>query len=476
MQIMKVHKFAIIVAGCWLLAVWALVLVAQALHGAPLSLAAWAGDWDGGWYRSIVEHGYATGPFIGQANVAFFPLYPLAVWLVHAVTFLPVVWAGMLVSAVSFVAALAVLHAWALAAFGRPVARRAVLLLAFNPFSFYFGMMYTEALFVFLAAATFLFLWRRQWWHAALMAGLASGTRSVGVVLGVIVVIGYHVGRKGLDWGPVAQGSSPQVLAGIPAARQRVPLLRATPFFSLRFVKRTAQLSRRVTAGFADLEGLLFPIGRLWRSMQSYFTPFVESFSSNKWDTKKRTKAEFPTAGVNPQGRQSLAWAYVMKSIMFCTLAFSGLLAFSIYLYFHTGDAFAYSHVQHFWPGRDGLASLAHELHYLFAHKALNKEYFITIMWYICAAIAFAGVGLLAAMRQYMLAFFAAVTLLLPILFGSVGGLNRYALAAVPIFVGYAWLLQKWPRWAREVVLVFCVFGLFATIFIMTSPDHPFLG
>ena len=191
-----------LVGVVWLASVWLLVLIAQHVYGSPLSLASWGGNWDGAWYRSIVEHGYATAQSNYQVNLAFFPLLPILTWFVKTVTFLPTVWVGMLISTLSFTAALILLCKLVTKQFGVSVARWTLLLLAFNPFSYFFGMMYTESLFLLLAVATFWFLLKKQWWLAALMAGLASGTRSVGVALGAVVILGYAwTAAKQLKWG-----------------------------------------------------------------------------------------------------------------------------------------------------------------------------------------------------------------------------------------------------------------------------------
>ena len=187
----RAHRFALTVAGAWLVLLWTLVAAGNMVYGEPFSLAAWAGSWDGAWYKSIVEQGYYTGVIDRQVNVAFFPLYPTLVWLVSKITLLPTVWAGIAVSSLSFAAALVVLWRFVHKFFDRRIARWTILLLAFNPWSLYFGMMYTESLFLLLAASTFWFIHKRQWWLAALMAGFATATRSVGIALAISVVVGW---------------------------------------------------------------------------------------------------------------------------------------------------------------------------------------------------------------------------------------------------------------------------------------------
>lgn len=188
------NAFALLVAAAWLVMVWSLVFAGQWWFSEPFSLAAWAGNWDGGWYTSIVESGYSM-VLNGQSNVAFFPLLPALTWLTAKVTLLPTVWAGMLVSSVSFVAALVVLWHVARKFFTQSVAKWTLLLVAFNPFSLYFGMFYTESLFLLLAVSAFWFMYEKQWWLAAFFAGLTTATRSVGVAVSIAVIIGWIAER-----------------------------------------------------------------------------------------------------------------------------------------------------------------------------------------------------------------------------------------------------------------------------------------
>jgi hypothetical protein len=72
---------------------------------------------------------------------------------------------------------------------GADVARRSVLLLALFPGALWFGAPYSESLFLLLSVAAFYFARTGRWAFAGLAAGLASATRSAGLVLLVPLVI-----------------------------------------------------------------------------------------------------------------------------------------------------------------------------------------------------------------------------------------------------------------------------------------------
>jgi hypothetical protein len=140
--------------------------------------------WDAGWYRHIATHGYvaeAVGP-AGQRNLAFYPVYPLAIRLVSLSGLDPLT-AGIVVSNAAFLGALLLAHRLARDRFGSDAAFRCVVLMSVFPFSFYFSAVYSESLFLLLAVAA-LFLGERGRWAAASACALLCGaTRPPGVAL-----------------------------------------------------------------------------------------------------------------------------------------------------------------------------------------------------------------------------------------------------------------------------------------------------
>ena len=153
--------------------------------------------WDSVWYLRIADSGYGGNgslrsghrPLLAQDSApraAFFPLYPLLVRAVgtafggsHAALLV----AAYLVSLVAFLAALVLLHRLTVLELGRPLARPTLLLLAVFPAALYFGAPYSESLFLLLAVGAFYGARTDRWAWAGACAGLASGTRSAGLLL-----------------------------------------------------------------------------------------------------------------------------------------------------------------------------------------------------------------------------------------------------------------------------------------------------
>ena len=108
-------------------------------------------QWDARWFLQIAEHGYEEVP---QA-AAFFPVYPAAA---HALAWLT---GSTLVAGVLISLAAGAVAAWALAEIARPIlgergANDVVLYLALYPVGFVFTALYSDGLFLALAAGSFL--------------------------------------------------------------------------------------------------------------------------------------------------------------------------------------------------------------------------------------------------------------------------------------------------------------------------------
>ncbi|MFA6005630.1 MAG: hypothetical protein WC775_04065 [Patescibacteria group bacterium] len=164
-------------------------------YGVPQVLYSRA-NFDGVHYLLIAQHGYM------QYQQAFFPLYPLGIRLVtHAMNGNYFI-SGLFISITCFVAAL-----WLLFKLVKETLPKCnpflfiVFLMAF-PTSFFFMSVYTEGLFLFLLTLVLFFLSQRKLISAAFVAGVASGTRLVGVFAVVpILVTAYFLNpARKISW------------------------------------------------------------------------------------------------------------------------------------------------------------------------------------------------------------------------------------------------------------------------------------
>jgi hypothetical protein len=167
---------------------------------------------DAVWYLAIAQRGYEYSP-VAQSRANFFPLYPLLIHIFAPMFAIfpvsnPAALAGMAIAWLAFAGACVALYQLALGRFGRRVARCSVMLLALFPFSFYYGAVYTESIYLLLAAWAFVAIERRQWWLAGTLAGLASAARPPGLLIGACVALAYA-----LDWLRMRHPLRPDFLA-----------------------------------------------------------------------------------------------------------------------------------------------------------------------------------------------------------------------------------------------------------------------
>jgi hypothetical protein len=155
----------------------------------------WA-NWDGAWFIRVAEHGYHAH----DGTAAFYPLYAglLAglgrVFGGHYVT------AGVVISLASCAAAFVLLRRLTAFELGEETAKRAVVLLALFPLSFFLQAVYSEALFLALAVGAFYAARRDRWAIAALATGAAFLTRPSAFALWAGLLVLAYPRRRALAW------------------------------------------------------------------------------------------------------------------------------------------------------------------------------------------------------------------------------------------------------------------------------------
>lgn len=147
--------------------------------------------WDAAWYLDIAEKGYYLRGEGQQANVVFFPLYPLLMHLMGYLTGGNLVLAGWIVSSLFLALAVAMLTRLTQVFHpGLDPARPALFMLVF-PTAFYLNAVYTESLFLFLSLCVVFFALKRNFVMAGVCAALASATRVAGVFLFVLLLVEF---------------------------------------------------------------------------------------------------------------------------------------------------------------------------------------------------------------------------------------------------------------------------------------------
>lgn len=139
--------------------------------------------WDSPHYVYLSEHWYTnTGD---AANfIVFYPLYPILVKLAAVILFTNNYFAvGVIVSNICLIFACFFLYKLIEFEFGGSFSGASVRYLLIAPFSFFFGIAFTESLFLMLTIMFFYYMRKGMWLEAGILGFLAAVTKNQGLLL-----------------------------------------------------------------------------------------------------------------------------------------------------------------------------------------------------------------------------------------------------------------------------------------------------
>ena len=178
-----------------LVVVWAVYIAARIVlphRSVPSVSTSWYHyllRWDSDWYATIVNEGYKyNGNDLVQQSVVFYPLYPLIAKALTILLGIDGLLALLVVANVAAMLGVLLLFKYVRQDHGDEVALLTIAFLSFFPTSLFLSAGYTESLALLLILCCFIFLKREQFILAAAFAGLASATRSTGLVLLPVII------------------------------------------------------------------------------------------------------------------------------------------------------------------------------------------------------------------------------------------------------------------------------------------------
>ncbi|MBH8562433.1 hypothetical protein I8748_09645 [Nostoc sp. CENA67] len=138
--------------------------------------------WDSMHYRAIASVGYEFVNDGKQHNLAFFPLFPLSIWILMKLG-LTFELAGLLVNNLAFLAALHYLYLWTKEHCGIRIAQWATAVVSLYPSAMFTGVIYTEGLYLFASTAALRAFDQNQYGRTAFWGAMATATRPTGMAL-----------------------------------------------------------------------------------------------------------------------------------------------------------------------------------------------------------------------------------------------------------------------------------------------------
>lgn len=384
----------------------------------------WA-NWDGGHFRGIAENGYLH-PF----QVVFFPLYPL---LIKALMFLGIhsLWAGLIISQISTLAALFYLFKLAQLDYPEDIAKKSIFLILAFPTSFYLSALYSESLFLALALASFYFARNKKWWLASILAGLSTVTRLAGIAVIVAIAFEYYL--------------------------KNVPKFKFEYLWK-KFIFRLIFYATLVTALFEGLKNLFFE-NKFWVGLGVGIT--LTYFIN-----------EFIFILISLIVVQFLAkYGSWRKIFTYETLWFiSSLIPLILYMFYlkqTQGDFLAFVNYENHW---DRVLTYPWQAPINFYNNLASSNFFVVgithqILIEFLFFIFFLIIFILSLYKQrFSYNIYFGLSIIIPITSGTLEAIHRYALVIFPIILALANIKYQivYKLW---IILSLVFLGIFSVLF-----------
>jgi len=177
------------------------------------------GNFDGVHYLRLAQDGY-----IAKFSQSFFPVYPLLIKFLNVLPKNPTLdirtfvdpsyfYTGLILSNLLFLGFMVFFYKLLRLDYSEKIAQFSLILVLVFPTSFYFGSIYTESVFMFLAVASIYFFRTKKYLLAGLLAAGASATKIVGIFIPVIFLVEMFLGHKKTTVGEKAKQVVSLVLA-----------------------------------------------------------------------------------------------------------------------------------------------------------------------------------------------------------------------------------------------------------------------
>ena len=138
--------------------------------------------WDTVHYRAIVTEGYEFVDDGKQHNLAFFPLFPVSIFMFMKLGFSFEI-AGLIINNLAFLGTVYCLYSWVKKQCGISAAHWTIAVITCCPMSLFTGVIYTEGLYLLLSTIALRSFDQKQYIWTAICGAMATATRPTGIAL-----------------------------------------------------------------------------------------------------------------------------------------------------------------------------------------------------------------------------------------------------------------------------------------------------
>ncbi|HOQ00413.1 glycosyltransferase family 39 protein [Acetivibrio clariflavus] len=153
--------------------------------------------WDSIHYLNLAQNGYSTDGENAKL-IVFYPFYPLLI-RIAAVMFKNYLVSGVVVSNLCLGVGCYYLYKLVKIDFDEETAFRSVKYMLIYPFSFFFGIAYTESTFVALSIMALYYMRKNKWFLAGICGFLAALTKNQGIILVIPAAMEYVISNQVFD-------------------------------------------------------------------------------------------------------------------------------------------------------------------------------------------------------------------------------------------------------------------------------------
>jgi Gpi18-like mannosyltransferase len=144
--------------------------------------------WDSFWYLDIVNNGYHLNENNTLSNVVFFPVYPMLIKIFGTVLLGNFVLAGWILSMIFLFLSCVYFYKFVKEFHPEIDPELPIFLMLIFPTAFFFNVLYTESIFLFVTIVTFYYAFKKNFYVAGLVAFIGALTHSNGVFLALPIL------------------------------------------------------------------------------------------------------------------------------------------------------------------------------------------------------------------------------------------------------------------------------------------------